>query len=269
MKLSVILITWNAERYVDPCLKSLLSAVDGLDYEILLVDNGSSDETRLRLDPFKTNKRLHFFAVDENLGVAKARNIGLRAAKGDRIWILDIDTVVNQEALIGMLDYMRRSPECGICGCKLVHTSGEVQDSCRRFPFLRYKIVNVLSAYSKNHSFPKGWKNKLEELNRLQFYKEERLKNEPFEVDYLIGACQMIRREVVEKVGELDENIFYGPEDADYCLRTNRAGWKICYLPYVSFIHDYQRATNRNMFTGLGAKHLKALLYFWWKYKRC
>ena len=167
------------------------------------------------------------------------------------------------------LDYMRRTPDCGVCGCKLVHSSGEVQDSCRRFPFLRFKIVNVLTGYSKHHAFPQRWKRKLEKINHSQFYVNKREGKEAFEVDYLIGACQMIRREVIAKVGELDEKIFYGPEDADYCLRARRAGWKVCYLPYVSFIHDYQRVTNRNFFTGMGAKHLKALLYFWWKYKRC
>ena len=85
---------------------------------------------------------------------------------------------------------------------------------------------------------------------------------------YVIGACQMFWRRVVDKVGVLDEHIFYGPEDADWCLRVKQAGWKIHCLYNYTIMHDYRRSTKTRPLSPLGRKHIKALLYFYWKTKR-
>ena len=91
---------------------------------------------------------------------------------------------------------------------------------------------------------------------------------EPFEAEYVIGACQMIRREALEAVGLLDERIFYGPEDCDYCLRLRAEGWKVTYLPQYAMVHHCQRKTTHRPFSTLGRQHIKALLYFYWKHRR-
>lgn len=105
-------------------------------------------------------------------------------------------------------------------------------------------------------------------MNEGQFYHAAMAGDNAFEVEYVIGACQLIRREVISDVGYLDDNIFYGPEDADYCLRARLAGWKIVYLPYVSFMHDYQQMTNKRLFSKMSFIHLKSLIYFFIKHKR-
>ncbi|MEO8168762.1 MAG: glycosyltransferase, partial [bacterium] len=87
------------------------------------------------------------------------------------------------------------------------------------------------------------------------------------QVDYVIGACQLIRREAMDQVGQLDEAIFYGPEDLDYCLRMQRKGWKVYYLATVRIIHFEQRITRKKIFTKMTFLHLKGILYLFWKYR--
>ena len=256
---SVILITWNSERYVQPCLNAVLQAVKGFMYEILIIDNGSTDATLSLLEAYE-DERVHLYRYEENRGIACARNVGLQRATGNFIWILDIDTLPTSAAWQGMFDFMHAHSDCGICACQLFHASGELQDSCRRYPSLRYKILNVLSAICPSPQ--------LARLNESQFYHVAMQGEEPFEVEYVIGACQVIRREVVQEIGLLDNRIFYGPEDADYCLRAHRAGWKVFYLPQFAFRHDYQRMTNKRLFSRMSWLHLRALLYFFRKHRR-
>ena len=102
---------------------------------------------------------------------------------------------------------------------------------------------------------------------KTQFYRDRFDEKQGFEVEYVIGACQMIRREAFKEVGLLDEHIFYGPEDADFCIRLHQKGWKIYFLPYVSIIHEYQQISRKKFFSKMSYIHLKGLLYFFWKHK--
>lgn len=254
-------------RHAKPCLDALIAALDGVDYEIIMVDNGSTDGTVALLRQYEsTDVRLH--CNDKNLGVAAARNVGLQKAAGKLLWLLDIDTVVNRDAWLGLSSFMDTHGDCGVCGCKLVSRSGEVQDSCRRLPSVRHKLLNVVVSLCGRSPVFKRLGNWAMRRNEKQYYHRQMLTSDPFEVEYVIGACQLLRSEAVRETGLLDERIFYGPEDADYCLRLSKKGWKIYYLPYCSFIHDYQRMTNKRLLTPMGWRHLKALVYFFVKHRR-
>lgn len=266
-KISIILLTWNAEYYFKNCLNSVLESSKELNREILIIDNGSTDTTVQLIQSYLPSDEIIFIANKNNEGVAKARNIGLKHAKGEYIWFLDIDTVVNPESVYAMIDYMNNHPDCGICGCKLINSAGEVQDSCRKYPSFRYKLNNVLSSFLAKLPFTNTLKNNIDNENQSQFYRKEMLSLTPFGVEYIIGACQLIRKEVVDQVGYLDEHIFYGPEDADFCLRAHQKGWKVVYLPQVSFIHEYQQITNKRLFSRMSLLHTRALFYFFRKHK--
>ena len=268
MELSIILITWNSDRFVKDCLDSVWRATEGMKREFILIDNNSTDTTRELLLPYINRPDVSFFPQTRNLGVAKARNIGLRQAKGRFVWLLDIDTVANREAREAMTEYMDTHDDCGLCGCKLVNSAGQVQDSCRRYPSFRFKMYNVLSSLLKKCKGADWMKSRIERLNESQFYHRQMKLSDAFEVEYIIGACQFIRKKAIEQVGLLDEHIFYGPEDADFCLRAGILGWKVCYLPSVSFIHEYQQITSKRLFSRMSWVHMKALFYFFWKHKR-
>ena len=255
-KLSVIILTWNSEKHIAPCLDSLINAIDRLDYEIILVDNGSTDGSLKLLENYLSSN-IHLIKNKKNVGVAKARNQAIQIAKGDFILILDVDTEVHERTIETLIQCIESDEKIGLCACKLVSPTGEVQQSCRKFPTLRYKIKNVLA--SKNINV---------EANKLQFYEQEMQGDKPFEVDYVIGACQLIRKKAMDEVGLLDEKIFYGPEDADLCLRMKQKGWKIIYVPTVTILHHYQQLSNKKLFSAMSYKHTKALIYYFWKHKK-
>ena len=265
IRLSVIIITWNSEQDVKPCLDSVFESVASLTAEIIVVDNGSIDKTREILESY--GERINLILLQKNNGVAVARNIGMETAKGEYIWILDVDTVVNGDAAAGMIGYLESNPECGICACRLQSESGDIQDSCRRLPYPKHKIRNLLTAKTCKMRFAKSLHEKIKKQNEAQFYREELLREKPFEAEYIIGACQMFRKTILNEVGFLDEKIFYGPEDADFCVRIFKKGYKIVCLPEYHIIHHYNRISNKRIFSRMSFLHFKGLVYFYVKHK--
>lgn len=260
MELSVVIISWNSRRYVQPCLDALFRATEGIEWELVWVDNGSTDQTKALLEPYLARVRSLLIPLTQNLGVARARNLGIQRSSGRLVLLLDVDTQLTAEALRAMMADLKAHPDCGLCGCKLIDAASEVQMSCRRYPSLRYKFLNVLERFSDA-----TW---IRQLNKEQFYQAQMAGERPFEVEYLIGACQLIRRELFERIGLLDGRIFFGPEDADFCLRAHQAGWSVRYLPGVSFRHDYQRTTGKRLFSRQGWMHIRSLFYFYFKHLR-
>ena len=247
VQLSIVIITWNQLSYLQDCLCSLQPVMQREDVEVIVVDNGSEDGTCQYLTVNYPQIYLHI--NDCNKGVAYARNRGLELAQGKKVLFLDNDTVVNENAISGMEIYLDEHSKVGLCACRLVDSKSQIQDSFKPFPGLWLKIKNVLGITKTNAP----------DLQTV---------TSPIEPVYVIGACQMIRREVIERIGLLDENIFYGPEDADYCMRIVAEGWKVVYLPQYTIVHHWRRATNKKLFSRLAWKHFCALCYFYAKYKR-
>ncbi|MDR2916578.1 MAG: glycosyltransferase family 2 protein [Tannerella sp.] len=257
MRLSVLLIGYNSWHFLEKNLHSLLFLKDRPDVEILYVDNASGDDSVSKIKalyPF-----VKVYANPGNLGVSKARNQALKKASGDYFWILDSDTEVNEAALDEMVTFMDSHTCAGICGCKMYGQDGTVQDSCRPFPSLKEKFMSGMRIV---------W-NKLGGRRRdCPPISYDKTGNTPFEVDYVIGACQLIRREAQQRTGWLDEHIFYGPEDADFCLRMKQAGYKTYYLPQVSIYHAYQRISSHQVFSSTALQHIKGLIYYFWKHRK-
>lgn len=246
-ELSVIILTYNQRDFTLRCLDSIRSLMDDSRYEIILIDNGSTDRTE---DVVKEQfPKVIYFYLKKNLGVAAGRNTGLRIASGRKLMFLDNDTIVPAGSIETLCDYLDENPDVGLVAPRLISPQGKLQKSWKEFPGIMVKLKNVLSIGKSNHyadSIPK------KEI-------------EPF---YVIGAAQMFTRVAFQNCGELDEKIFYGPEDADYCMRIRKSGKRVVYNPNITIVHDWQRITTKKMFSPLGRKHLKGLLYFYWKNKR-
>lgn len=253
--LSIVLLTWNSAKHIKDCFDSLLLSIAQLDYEILVVDNGSTDQSVSILKEYESS-RVKLLLNPINLGVAKSRNQALRQVNGKYVLILDIDTVVNKAAIDAMIACLDNESKIGLCGCKLKSITGEEQLSCRKFPSVRYKIYNVFEAKGITVKY-----------NKSQFYLDKMKGDSPFDVDYVIGACQLVRKSALDEVGLLDEKIFYGPEDADFCLRMKQQGWRVLYLPNVSIVHHYQQISNKNLWSKHSFVHAKALLYYFLKHR--
>ena len=264
-RLSVVIITWNSRRDAKSCLDSVIDATTSYLTEVIVVDNGSTDGTLEILESY--GERINLVVLKKNNGVAVARNVGMNMAKGEYIWILDIDTVVNKEAVDGMIDYLSSNVNCGICACRLQSESGDIQDSCRRLPYPEHKIRNLLIGKAGRSVLGEKRYVAMKKQNEAQFYHNEIMNGEPFEPEYVIGACQLFRKTILDEVGFLDERIFYGPEDADFCLRVHKKGYGVIYLPEYHIIHHYNRISNKKIFSRMSFLHLKGLLYFYFKHR--
>lgn len=247
-RLSVIVICWNSLPRLGKLLPTLAESLRHIDAETIVIDNGSTDGTGEYLAC--NHPEVHYRRLGRNRGVAYARNRGIEMAGGEYVWLLDDDTEVNTGAITAMLHHMDTHPSCGICACRLTDAGGAVQDSCKPYPGLGVKISNALGRRTPSP------------------YRAAMAGKTMFHPVYVIGACQLIRASVIKECGILDETIFYGPEDADFCLRATAAGYTVDYLPHVNIIHHWRRLTTTSLLSRLGRAHIKALLYFWAKHRR-
>lgn len=247
MYISVVILTCNQRDLTLRCLRSLSRLIEDADCEVILVDNGSTDGTLEAVSSrFPKVKTISF---DTNRGVASGRNAGLAIAQGEYLMILDNDTVADRDTIYRLASFLKQHPEVGIVGPKLVSPDGEVQRSFKRFPGLGVKIRNILAGKHRTSTVTKA------PLRVM----------EPF---YLIGAAQMFPRQVYQMAGPLDENIFYGPEDADFCMKVRSLWKRVVYYPKVSIVHDWQRATTRRLLSPGALRHAAGLFYFYAKHKR-
>ena len=247
---SVIILTWNSEQEIGACLASLAQGPSAFPSEVIVIDNGSQDQTCAIVR--KTWPEVQLVCNAENRGVAPARNQGICLARGEYILILDDDTVVQPGALDCLIRYMEDQPEVGLCGPKLVGAGGELQLSCRQFPTLVNKLARRL---------PLAVADKVTRTTEMADWDHRTLRA----VDYVIGACQIIRCSALREVGLFDERIFYGPEDVDICLRLQQAGWRVVYNPDAVVVHKERRMT-RSLRSGMTWKHVWGLGYFFWKH---
>jgi len=256
MDVSIVIITWKMKNLLFALLNSLKAYSFGFCYELIIVDNFSNDGTIEMIE--KQFPEAILIKNNENKGVAPARNKGIQIAKGRYILILDADMEFVENSIEVMLKYMDQNKDVGLMGCKLTTQTGELQYSCKRYPNLLALIARRL--------------NGLPLINLSKELKdhlmEEWAHDSIQEVDYVIGACQLFRREVLEKIGFYDDRIFYGPEDIDYCLRVWHNGWRVVYAPITRIIHHEQRITKKSILSLISLKHLIGIFYLYKKYKR-
>jgi len=207
---SIIIVTYKMRLMLEELLHSIISHSCDFSYEIIIVENASNDGTvEMIHDRFPD---VLLIINSKNNGVAKARNQGFAVASGRYLVTLDADMVFLENTLLELLTFMENTPDAGLAGCKLVFPNDEVQKSSRRFPSVLALLLRRLDylEFVRNSSV----------LQHHEMSDWDR--NDTREVDYVIGACQFIRRQAMSEIGVLDDAIFYGPEDLDYCLRMHR-----------------------------------------------
>jgi len=254
MNLSIIILTWNSKSFLQECLASIENNVSLTDYEVIVIDNKSNDGTKEFLQALPKGGRIRVVYNQMNLGVAPARNQGLAVALGRYILILDVDTIVHKHAVEILIEFMEAHRETGLCGPRLVGIDGELQFSCRKFP-------NVLSKLYRQ--LPEKWQSHFLKDEELRDWNHDCLRN----VGYVIGACQLIRRQALNQVGLLDGNMFYGVEEIDLCLRLWKSGWKVAYNPQAVVTHIQQRLGKKSLFNQFKLQHAKSLIIYFWKHR--
>jgi len=220
MDLSVIIVNWNTKDLLCQCLDSLTQTLKKMDTEIFVVDNGSTDGSVAAIREKFPRVRLVENRV--NLGFARANNRAISLSSGEYLLLLNPDTKVKDEAISQMLSFMNAHAKAGLVGGQLFNADGSKQNSIANFPSLATELFN---------------KSLLRWLFPEKFPGKERDYPGPVEVDSVIGACMLVRRETVDQVGLLDEGYFLFLEETDWCYRIKKAGWKIYHIPQAEIFH--------------------------------
>ena len=221
MDLSVIIVSWNTKGFLLPCVRSVSESGQGISKEVIVVDNGSQDGSgneAKQAFPF-----VHLIKNERNLGFAKAANQGLQMASGRYVLLLNPDTQVKNGAVKQLMTFMDSHPEAGVAGAQLLNLNGSRQNSIANFPTLATELSN---------------KSLLRWLFPGKFPGKESYYSEPIEVDSVIGACMIVRRDAFVQVGLLDEDYFIFFEETDWCYRMKKAGWKIFHVPQAEIYHS-------------------------------
>lgn len=226
MDLSICIPTLRAKPLVRDCLDSIYANTHVANFEIIVVDNDSQDGT---VEMLRTEfPSVQLIVNDRNLGFTRPSNQALRASQGKYALLLNNDTIVLPGALDCLVQFMEQRPEIGICGPKVLNRDGTLQRQCRRSFATPWDLFCYFSRLST--LFPKS-----PLFGRyLMTYMDE---NATHPADAISGSCMLIRREVMNQIGLLDEQFFAYQEDADYCFRTKQAGWQIYYYPEAKIIH--------------------------------
>jgi hypothetical protein len=208
--LSVLLVNWNGLAVLPRCLGSLKAATAGLRAETILVDNGSRDGSVEHVRRFAPEVQV--IEVGQNRGFAAGNNLGMRRARGRYLLLLNTDTELPPGALPALLAHMQRNPEVGFLGCSHRDRAGQPQVS-----------------YERSFSGP---------LARAFRGMAEPGEDGLLDVAWISGACMMARRELYQQIGGMDEDYPLYYEDVDWCYRAHLRGWRVCWTPGVSIIHD-------------------------------
>ncbi len=237
---SVIMVNYYSEADLGRCVGSLRQHDPALHYELIVIDNGSTAESLpgplLQLSSSINVKVVH---NAQNVGFAKACNQGMAQSGGKYILLLNPDTLLAENSITQMIDFLERDPKIGVVGCKQVLPSG------------RY-VVGRAGYYPKlsrafNHSFF---------LSRFfpNFFKGIYLIHDPaptpIEVDWVSGGCLLVRGEIFQRVGGMDESFFLYSEDVEWCARIKREGWKIYYLSTTHIIHNQRKDALKGPYPG-------------------
>lgn len=248
MDISIVIITWNQVRLLEQCVESVLGNAIRSRSQLIIIDNGSTDRTMDYLDSLQNVQIVRNL---RNLGVSKARNQGIRKARGRYILHLDDDTWMHDGCIDNMVDFMDRHPDVWLAGGRLVNPDGTLQPSTRTF-YTPWAILARRTPWGRTR---KGKEAESEHLMQWWDHNDSRT------VDWVCGACFCMRREAVGTIGMLDDGYFFGVEDVDWAFRVWQAGGTVAYVHDSVVTHHYQRSSKR-LLSRKAMSHLASLMRF-------
>ncbi|MDO5825744.1 MAG: glycosyltransferase family 2 protein [Methanosphaera sp.] len=237
MDLSIIIVNYATYQLTKDTAISLLDTIYDIDYEIVIVDNDSPDDSFKKLsEDFKENDKISLIQNGNNDGFAKANNIGIRNSSGDYILLLNSDVIVKENTINNCLEYIKKNNNIGCLGCKVVLPDGRLDKACRRsFPTFEvsfYRLTGLSKLFPKSKRF-----------NRYNLsYLDE---NDVYPVDCVVGAFMLIPREVMLKCGCLDESYFMYGEDIELCYDIKELGYDVFYYGKSEITH-YKGASGKS-----------------------
>lgn len=228
MDVSIVIVNYKTKGLLKYCLKGIERAAPSLSFEVIVVDNSRDGSAEMIKECFRNVRCIE---SSRNLGFAAGNNLGIVKASGKYILILNPDIVVLPRAIDEMHSFLERHPEVGILGPQLINPDKSIQYSCARFP------THWIPAFRRT---PLGKLPGAQEAIR-HYLMMDFDHQETRAVDWLLGACLMVRRSAFDQVGLLDERFFLYFEDVDWCRRFWEAGFQVVYYPKAKMVHYHQR----------------------------
>ena len=253
MKLSVVIVCWNDLKVIKDCLESIYAQNHKIQFEVLVSDNGSADGSVQLVRAQYPKVRL--LENGANLGFAKANNVGIRAATGEYVLILNPDTIVHEGAFDKWIEFADRHPEAGAFGCRVLNADGTFHRPAQVFPTIwRYWVS----------AFQLGWLGRFFELFASGSYPGWDGRTER-KIDFQSGCCVLFRGAVLKELSGFDERFFYNFEETDLCKRTWVAGYRILYTPEPTVTHLWGQSTKRFP-TRFEIERLRNRYRYFWKH---
>lgn len=263
-RVGFVILTWNSEKCIGTCLNSIFSLEESrLGGKIIVIDNGSTDQTESEIQKAvsahiaQSGFSCDIHRLDKNYGTTISRNIGIHKlmnADIEYICVLDSDTVVNTSAISTLIEALKNDVSIGIVGPLMKSKDGIYQHSGRNLPTITEKLLKVLP---------------IKTLRKKGECMETSVPEQGagcVPVGYLLSACWMMRKTLPAEIGLLDEKIFYAPEDVEYCIRCQKAGYSIQYCYDAEIIHEWQRISRKKLFSKHNFEHIKGLVHLFWKH---
>ncbi|MFQ5905037.1 MAG: glycosyltransferase family 2 protein [bacterium] len=235
MDVSIIIVNHDTRAFLKRCLRSVIAFPPSCKFETIVVDNASGDGSAEMVKSEFPHVRL--LENRTNVGFSGALNRGIRRSAGNLLLLLNPDVIMAPGCVEALGEFLERHPDAGICGPKLLNPDGSIQLSCRAFP----TPVNVFFGRRSiwNRLFPRN------RISRF-FLKSDMDYGAVQEVDWIMGACMMVRRRVIDSIGLFDEDYFLFVEDADFCYRSKKAGYSVFFVPDGVATHERGASTRKS-----------------------
>lgn len=220
---SIILINYNGHKFLETCLNSILEKVQCTNYEVIIVDNSSVDDS---VEIIQNNfPMFKLICSKNNLGFGKANNLAVKQSRGEYLLFLNTDTILTENTLKILSEYLKENEDVAVIGSRITFQDGSYQLSCGNLPNLVVELFDKI-----RYTLDNKWHSLFSNLHDRKYSKVQ-------EVGWLTGACLMMRRDVFEQIGGFDENFFMYFEDKDICKRVKELGYKVVYYPKTTIIH--------------------------------
>lgn len=247
--ISVIVVSWNTRELLQRCLQSIRETIPPLSYEVIVVDNDSSDGSAdMVAEQFP---EAILIRSDCNLGFSAGNNLGLSRASGRYVLLLNPDAELFSDSVASLIRFAESHPRAGVVGPSIVNPDGSVQKNGRRFPFFMREVLGITRAYKLVWPwFDRRW-----EYGRDDF-------SQSCQVDEVCGACMLIRRSAFNEVGLMDERFFMYYEEVDLCRRMRDRGWEVWYCAEAQIKHHWAQGAQQVGLKGSRIFYRSQFLYF-------
>jgi hypothetical protein len=254
MDVSIVIVNWNTRDILRDCLASIYENNIGLKFEVIVIDNASSDGSQGMIQ--EEFPQATVIANTTNRGFAAANNQGMAIAKGRYVLLLNSDTIVLDDAIDKVVAFADAHPQAGMVGCRVLNPDRSLQRSCFMFPSvlnMALWISYLFKIFARSRFFGR---------DRMTWWDGDDVR----EVDVLTGCFMLVRHEAIEQIGPMDERFFMYFEETDWCYRFRQAGWKVMFMPNAEIVH-LGGATSKQVRTCMVNQWRKSMLLYYKKHK--